>query len=157
VAKTLDPTHLDSSSLPPGSVSILVVDDYAPWRSAICCILHRQPGLHVVAEASDGLEAIQKAERLKPELILLDIGLPSLNGIEGARRMRHLVAGEKILFVSQDNDADLVQLALRNGALGYVLKLDAASQLLPAVAAVLQGSQFVSSGIRSQSPETTVV
>jgi DNA-binding NarL/FixJ family response regulator len=103
--------------------------------------------LQVVGEASDGLEAVRMAGELKPELILLDIGLPRLNGVEAALRISELVPGAKILFVSQDSDAEVVQAALSNGAQGYVLKADAGIELLPAIKATLLGESFVSSGI----------
>jgi DNA-binding NarL/FixJ family response regulator len=105
--------------------------------------------LGVIGEASDGLEAVQKAETLKPDLILLDIGLPYLNGIETENRLCRLVPSAKVLFLTQNNDADIVWAALSNGALGYVLKTDAGSELLPAIKAILRGEKFVSSGVRS--------
>jgi CheY-like chemotaxis protein len=99
--------------------------------------------LQVIGVASDGLEAVQKAEELQPDLILLDIGLPSLNGIEVARQIRKLSPKSKMLFVSQESSADVVQGALSTGAQGYVLKRDAGRELLEGVNAVLQGEQFV--------------
>jgi DNA-binding NarL/FixJ family response regulator len=104
--------------------------------------------LHVVGEASDGLEAVQKAQELNPDLILLDIGLPNLNGIEAQSRLCRLVPGAKVLFLSQNNDAELVRAALSNGARGYVLKVDAGRELLNAIKAILRGERFVSSGIK---------
>ena len=98
----------------------------------------------VIGVASDGLEAVQKAEELQPDLILLDIGLPSLNGIEVARQIRKLSPKSKMLFVSQESSADVVQGALGTGAQGYVLKRDAGRELLEGVNAVLRGEQFVS-------------
>jgi DNA-binding NarL/FixJ family response regulator len=136
--------NADSSRL---SVRILLVDDYEPWRRHICSMLQTRPELHVVAEVADGLEAVQKAEELKPDLVLLDIGLPSLNGLEAAKRIRQLAPGTKIIFVSQNTDKEVVQAALSNGAQGYVLKADAGSELFTAVAEVLGGNDFVSSGI----------
>jgi len=103
--------------------------------------------LQIICEVSDGLEAVQKAEELQPDLVLLDIGLPNLNGIEAARRIRELSPKSRILFVSEDRSWDIAGEALRTGANGYVVKSDAASELLPAVEAVLQGKQFVSSGL----------
>lgn len=100
----------------------------------------------MVGEASDGLEAVQKSEELQPDLIVLDIGLPSLNGIEAARRIRNLAPKSKILFLSQESSADVVQEALNSGALGYLIKTQAGSELLSAVDAVLQGREFLSSG-----------
>jgi DNA-binding response OmpR family regulator len=110
-------------------------------------LLQNKPELQVICEVSDGLEAVKKAEELKPDLVLLDIGLPKLNGIEAARRIRQLSPNSRIVFVSMDNSLDTVQAALATGALGYVRKASAGSELLPAVEAVLRGERFVSSGI----------
>jgi DNA-binding NarL/FixJ family response regulator len=129
------------------SVRALVVDDYEPFRRFICSTLRKRPELQIVGEVSDGLEAVQRAEELRPDLIVLDIGLPSLNGIEAARRIRKLSPKSKILFISQESSADVVQEALALGALGYVVKAHAGSDLLPAVGAVLGGRQFVSGGL----------
>ena len=107
-----------------------------------------RPELQVICEASDGPEAVLKAEELKPDLIVLDIGLPKLNGIEAARRIRQLSPSSKIVFLSLYNSPDVVQGALSTGALGYVHKTDARSELLPAVDAVLRGRQFVSSSLK---------
>ena len=128
------------------SVRVLVVDDYGPFRRFVCSTLGKKPELQVIGEASDGLEAVQKAEELQPDLIVLDIGLPTLNGIEAALRIRKLCPESKILFISQESSADVVQGALSLGALGYVVKAHAGSDLLAAVEAVLQGRQFVGSG-----------
>ena len=122
---------------------VLVVDDFEPFRRFICLTLKKRPDVQIVGEASDGLEAVQKAEDLQPDLIVLDIGLPSLNGIEAARRIRKLSPDCKILFVSQESSADVVQEALNLGALGYVVKANAGADLLHAVEAVCQGRQFV--------------
>jgi len=129
------------------TVRILVVDDYGPWRRFVSTTLQKQPKLQVIGEAVDGMEAVQKAEELQPDLIVLDIGLPSLNGIEAARRIRKLSPESKILFISQESSSDLVQEALALGALGYVVKAHAGSELLAAVEAVLEGRQFVSRGL----------
>ena len=111
-------------------------------------MLQVRPELQVICEASDGPEAVLKAEELKPDLIVLDIGLPKLNGIEAARRIRQLSPSSKIVFLSLHNSPDVVQGALSTGALGYVRKTDARSELLPAVDAVLRGKQFVSSSLK---------
>jgi len=100
--------------------------------------------LSVIGIASDGLEAVQKAEELQPDLILLDIGLPSLSGIEVARQIRKLSPKSKILFVSQQSSADVVQGALGTGAQGFVFKSDAGRELLEGMNAVLRGERFVS-------------
>jgi len=129
------------------SVRVLVVDDHEAFRRFVCSTLERRPELQIVGKASDGLEAVQKAEALQPDLIVLDLGLPTLYGIEAARRIRKLSPESKILFVSQESSADVVQEALGLGALGYVVKAHAGSELLAAVEAVRQGKQFVSRGL----------
>ena len=133
------------------TVRVLVVDDYEPFRRFICSTLRKRPALQIVGETSDGLEAVHKAEELQPDLIVLDIGLPTLNGIEAARRIRKLSPESKILFVSQESSADVVQDALALGALGYVVKAHAGSELLAALEAVLEGRQFVSRGLSGHS------
>jgi len=132
----------------PSSIRVLVVDDCEPFRRFVCSRLESRPDFEVIGEASDGLEAVEKAQVLKPDLILLDIGLPSLNGIEAARRISSLIPATTILFVSQISDADVVQEALSNGAIGYVWKQDAGIDLLRGVESALRGTRFVSSGIQ---------
>lgn len=128
-------------------VRVLVVDDSEPWRRFVCSTLGKRPELQVICEVSDGLVAVQKAKELQPDLIVLDIGLPTLNGMEGAGRIRKLAPESKILILSQESSADVVQEALSVGALGYVVKAHAGTELLAAVDAVCQGMQFVSKGI----------
>jgi len=128
-------------------VRVLVAEDYEPFRSFICSTLGEKADLQLVGEVADGLEAVQKAKELQPHLVVLDIGLPSLNGIEVARRIRKLLPQSKILFVSQETSALLVEEAFRSGASGYVVKEHAASELLVAVDAICQGSRFVSKGL----------
>jgi len=125
------------------SVRVLVVDDFEPWRRFVSTTLQSQPNLQVIGEALDGLEAVQRAEQLQPDLIVLDIGLPSLNGIEVARRIRKISPESKILLLSQQSSAEVVQEALSTGAHGYVVKTDARSELLNAVNAVLRCDRFV--------------
>jgi CheY-like chemotaxis protein len=110
-------------------------------------MLGKEHGLQVIGEASDGLEAVQRAQELQPDLILLDIGLPTLNGIEAARRIREVSPASKILFVSENRSAGIAEEALSTGAGGYVVKSDAAGELLPAVDTVLKGKRFLSASL----------
>ncbi len=126
------------------SFRILVVDDSDRFRQFLVLSLRQRAEFQLVYEASDGLEAVARAEELKPELILLDVGLPGVNGIEAGRRIRKISPNSKILFVSLESSVDVVQEALHLGAQGYLLKADAGDELLPAVDAVLQGRQYLS-------------
>jgi DNA-binding NarL/FixJ family response regulator len=121
---------------------VLVVDGFAGFRDLICSMLSSRPALLVVAEASDGLEAVHKAEELQPDLIVLNLGMPKLNGLEATRRIRTLSSKSKIIIASLESSADFVWEALRSGAAGYVIKAKIANQLLPAIEAVLQGKRW---------------
>jgi DNA-binding NarL/FixJ family response regulator len=134
-------------------IRVLLVEDFEPFRSFVRSSLQQKPDLEVIGELSDGLAAVQKAEELYPDLILLDIGLPSLNGIEAARQIRKHLPKSKIIFMSQESSAGVVREALGLGASGYVVKKNAGSELLAAVEAVLQDKQFVSEGVKGYDPE----
>jgi len=131
---------------------VVVVEDYEPFRRFICSTLGKRSDLQIVGEVSDGLEAVVKVQQLRPDLILLDVGLPLLNGIEAARRIREISPDCKILFVSQESSADVAQEAFRLGAVGYVIKTLAGIELLAAVEAVCQGMRFVSEGLAEPIP-----
>ena len=130
------------------SIRALAVDDFEPFRRFVCSTLERIPDLQVIGEALDGLDAVQKAQELKPDLILLDIGLPNLNGLEAANCIRQVTPDAAIIFLTQNSDKELVRAALSTGAQGYVLKTDAGSELFTAVAGVLGGDDSVSGGIQ---------
>lgn len=132
-----------------------MVEDFEPFRRLIRSRLQKQPDLQVIDEVVDGLDAVEKAKELRPDLILLDIGLPGLNGIDAARRIHKLVPESKIVFLSMEDSADVVQEALNLGALGYVVKAHVVGELLAAVEAVRQGRQFLSSGLADDGPTDT--
>ena len=129
----------------PSSIRVLVVDDFKPWHHLISTMLRKQPELNIIEGVSDGLAAVQRAQELQPDLILLDIGLPTINGLEVARRIRRCSPQSKILFVSENLSPGIGEEALGTGAGGYLVKSDAASELLPAIKAVLKGKRFISS------------
>jgi DNA-binding NarL/FixJ family response regulator len=129
-------------------VRILVVDDFVPWRRFVSTIAQREPRWHVISEASDGLEAVQKAEKLTPDLILLDISLPKLSGIEAARQIRKVAPNSKILFVSTNASWEIAEGALDTGASGYVVKADAGNELVKAVEALFRGKRYISSRLK---------
>jgi DNA-binding NarL/FixJ family response regulator len=139
-------------SIPPNMafVRVLVVEDYERFRRFICLALQQRAEFRVIGEVSDGVEAVQRAQELQPDLILLDIGLPKLNGIEVAKRVRRLAPNARLLFVSQESSSDVVRETFRLGAQGYVHKPRAQSDLLPAIEAVLGGKRFVSSTLNAR-------
>lgn len=123
---------------------VLVVDDFERFREFICSKL-QEAAFTVISQASDGLEAIQKAEELQPDVILLDVGLPRLNGLEVARRISIVAPQAKILFVSENTDAGIVDSALAlSGVYGYVAKSSANQELLTALDAMVNGNKFLS-------------
>jgi two-component system, NarL family, nitrate/nitrite response regulator NarL len=130
------------------TVRVLMVDDYEPWRRFVASEFQKLPELEIVGEASDGLEAVQQAGELHPDVILLDIGLPTLNGLEAANRIRQVAPDAKIIFLTQNSDRDVVRAALSTGARGYVLKTNAGGELYPAMVGALDSDNFVSSGIQ---------
>jgi DNA-binding NarL/FixJ family response regulator len=132
------------------SVRVLVVEDFEPFLRAVRSMVGKCRSLQIVGEASDGLEAVRKAEELQPDLILLDIGLPTLDGISAARQICTLSPLSRIIFVTQESDPDIVREALNLGAAGYVVKMSVARDLLSAVDAALDGTQFLSAGLAAQ-------
>lgn len=129
-------------------IRILSVDDFEPWRRFVCSLVQKTPELKIICEASDGLAAVHKTNELKPDLILLDIGLPKLNGIAAAQQICQIAPSSKILFVTEDYDGDVVRQALRFGA-GFLAKADAHNQLLPAIRAVTLGERLFTSRLAS--------
>jgi DNA-binding NarL/FixJ family response regulator len=126
-------------------IRALVVDDFEPFRRVIVEVLQNGPDVFVVGEAADGLQAVRQARTLQPYLIVLDIGLPKLNGIEAARRIRDTAPQAKILFVSQECSRDFVNEAFRLGAWGYIHKSALRRELSDAIAALLRGEKFIGS------------
>jgi CheY-like chemotaxis protein len=134
---------------------VLVVDDYEPWCRYISSTLHDSTRFQIVGEVSDGAEAVQHAAALRPDLILLDIGLPTLNGIEAAHRILDNDRGARILFVSEHRSWDVAEAALGAGARGYVIKSDAGRELLPAMHAIVNGRRFVGAALAGRGLENT--
>ena len=119
-------------------------------RRAVCALLSGDPILNVVCEAADGEQAVQKAEELQPDLVLMDISLPGISGIEAARRIRRVSPKSSIIFLSQHDSLQMVKDAMNVGGHGYVAKIDAGQELLKAITLVREGKQFVSQRIVSQ-------
>jgi DNA-binding NarL/FixJ family response regulator len=116
---------------------ILVADDFAEWRGRVRSILQTRPEWRVIGEACNGLEAVQRTTELHPDIVVLDIGMPILDGLEAAKRIRRDSPSSRIIFVTQEGDEDIRTAALATGAEGYLLKVDAMTELLPAVEASL--------------------
>jgi CheY-like chemotaxis protein len=128
---------------------VLLVDDSESYRRATWSVLSSLPSLELAGEAADGLEAVTKAEELKPDLILMDISLSGINGIEAAARIRKLAPDSRIVFLSQYDDPDVVRAVLQTGALGYVFKVDSGKDLESALSAVSSGKIFLSARLRA--------
>jgi DNA-binding NarL/FixJ family response regulator len=123
-------------------VRILIVDDYEPWRRYVRSILEADADLVILGESADGLDAIKQSEELQPGLILLDIQLPSMNGLEVARQIGVVSPDSKVLFVSSTQSVEVMREALKFGA-GFVMKSDAEQDLLPIVRAICRNEPFV--------------
>ncbi len=133
---------------PGQGLTVLIADDKESFRRAVCSILRELPELKLVVEAQDGAQAVEKAAELNPDLILLDVSLPTVNGVEAAARIHTIAPNAKVVFLTQHDSPDFVMAAMRAGALGYVLKVDAGNELLQAAMAAFRGEQYLSSGIR---------
>ena len=131
---------------PGGSMSetrILLADDHVVLRSGLRLLLDAQPDFKVVGEASDGREALKLAADLKPDLILLDLTMPGLSGMEALPALRKAAPAARVLILTMHDDEGYLKQALRNGASGYVLKKAADSELIAAARAVLRGEVYV--------------
>jgi|SRR5579884_124437 len=122
---------------------ILVADDHGIVRSGIRLLLERQPGLEVVAEAADGIEAVERALSARPNLCILDVGMPRMTGLQAAREIRSHVPDARVLMLSMHDDERYLFEALKAGASGYVLKREADQDLVEAVRAVARGEAFL--------------
>jgi len=144
-------TEKPTSTIP----QVLIVEDFAAYRAFVTSLLKDRADLRVIGEEGDGLQAVERARDLKPDLILLDIGLPGINGIEAARRILKVTPESKIIFLSQETSADVVYEVLKLGAGGYVVKSQAGSELLVAIETVLRGERFVSHGLNGHASADT--
>ncbi len=124
--------------------TVLLVDDHTILRQGVASLLRSAPDLNVIAEARTGAEAVQRATDLQPDLIVMDMSLPDIDGIEAGRRIRQAGCASEIIFLTMHNDPGLVEAAFEIGARGYLLKDDTMDDLLYAVRAVLRGERFTS-------------
>ncbi|PYX32792.1 MAG: hypothetical protein DMG77_02300 [Acidobacteria bacterium] len=124
------------------TVRILLVDDHPIVRQGLKTLLEAHSGWEVIGEAADGVEAVDKADRLHPDVMVLDVTMPRMNGLEACRLIREKAPGLEILFVTQHDSPQMMREALEAGARGYVVKSNAARDLLEAVEAVSQHRVF---------------
>ena len=139
------------------TVRVLVVEDYVPWMHFISVALALKPEIKIVGKALDGFTAIQKVVELEPDLVVLDIGLPDMSGVQVARRILELAPTTRILFLTENTAPEIVRDALLTGAQGYVVKSSAARELLPALEALLLDCYFVSAAAAVPKPEDSPV
>jgi len=125
-------------------VRVLLADDYEPWRRCVSSLFLKRPEWRIIGEVSDGLEAVQKVEELNSDLVLLDLSLPSITGVDAAKQIRLAAPATKIVFITAYRDSEAMQIVLRAGADGYVIKWEISRELLPALDAVLCGGRFIS-------------
>ncbi len=126
---------------------VLLADDHKLMRSGLRLLLDQQPEFTVVGEADDGLQAVEKTQTLKPDVVVMDIGMPNLNGIEAARKIKELRPDAAIVMLSMHSDEGYVLRALRAGARGYLLKDSAEGDLVRAVQAVSEGKSYFSPAV----------
>jgi DNA-binding NarL/FixJ family response regulator len=129
-------------------VKILVVDDSLPWQGFVVRHVETETEFKVIAIAGDGSDAVRKAKELRPDVILMDLCLPDISGVEVTRQIRKLCPHSKILFLSMHDEFEIIQAAFDAGASGYVLKWDSGRDLIPGIRAILLGRQFVSPSLR---------
>ena len=139
-------------------VQILVVDDSLPWQRFVRSHLGAAPELKVITTAADGSEGVQKANEVQPDVVLMDVSLPEMNGIDATRQIRKVSPGSKILFLTMMDDITVIQAAFEVGGSGYVFKWDAGRDLIPGIRAILLGQRFVSHSLTgrygSSNPES---
>jgi DNA-binding NarL/FixJ family response regulator len=128
-------------------VSVLLADDHGDFLATV--VRHLEPHFDVVGMVSNGQALVDEAARLEPDVVVLDISMPVLNGIDAARRLKAAGSSARIVFLTVHADRDFVRTALGAGALGYVLKSDLVSDLLPCLRSALDGRSFVSPGLAS--------
>jgi len=126
----------------------MVVDDFAPWRRFLNTLMIVTPEWQISGEAVTGAEALEKVRELEPDLVLLDIDLPDINGIDVARQLQTIAPNAKVIFLTAESSPEIVRAALDTGALGYLLKAQVVNELLPALKSVFAGKNFISQGIK---------
>jgi DNA-binding NarL/FixJ family response regulator len=122
---------------------ILVVDDHPVARKTICALLRTEPDFDVICDATSGTEAAAQAKDFKPDVVVLDINMPGMNGLEAARQIKKAAPSAEILFLSQHAELETIRQAFRVGGRGYVVKSDAGKELISAVRAVRAKNRYL--------------
>lgn len=133
-----------------GSIRILVADDHEVVRRGVCTLLGREADFSVVCETADGVQAVAKAKELQPDLIVLDISMPGMDGFEAARSIRKVSPASEIVFLSQHDSVEVVRQSFQAGARGYVVKSDIAQELITALRAAIQKKQYLNERLSEQ-------
>jgi len=128
-------------------IRVLIADDHTLFREGLCSLLAGREEISVVGEAANGREAVSKAEQLGPDLVIVDISMPVLNGFEATTQIRRRCPGVKVLVLTMHEDPEFVRKILRAGAAGYLVKKSAASQLFDAIKAIHNGGAFFSPSV----------
>jgi DNA-binding NarL/FixJ family response regulator len=129
---------------------LLIADDHGLMREVMACFLEAAPDLEVVAEAEDGREAVALAVQTQPDIVLMDLSMPHMNGLEATRQIASKAANSKVLVITASRNESMLQELLEAGASGFVLKTGDTDELLAAVRTVLQGKRYISHGLNSR-------
>jgi two-component system nitrate/nitrite response regulator NarL len=140
--------------MPKSPIRVLLVEDFAPFREVVRSLFQRRSDFVLVGEVGDGLEAVKQARELQPEVIVLDVGLPQLNGLQAARQISSVAPATKIVFLTLQSTPEMVREALHIGARGYILKSDV-NEILKGIDSILLGVRFLSSSLMANHPELT--
>src|SRR6266702_1594600 len=131
-------------------IRVLVCEDHALFREGLRAIFRNHPSLEVVGEATNGREAVEKAKRLRPDVVLMDLEMPELNGLDATRRIVEAGVGAHVLILTLYDDEEIVARCLDMGAAGYVLKDGPSAELVTAIEAVWKGNKYLSPRARSE-------
>jgi len=131
-------------------IRVLVVDDHAILREGICSLLEHQSDVHVVGEASDGQEALEKVATTQPDLVLMDIAMPRMDGLEATKRIKAAYPDVQILILTQHDNREFVLPLLQAGAAGYVLKRSGSRELLAAIRGVMEEGAYLQPAVARQ-------
>ncbi len=146
----MQPAHVSTANSPARVVRTLLADDHRVVRQSLRLLLESRPEVTIVGECDNGRQAIALAEKLRPDIVVMDIAMPELNGIEATRQIRHLVPATRVIILSAYGDPEHVRLALRAGASGYIIKRSDIEELVMAITLVSHGNTYLSSDLAEQ-------